>query len=228
MSEPKLKGLDLHSEEVQELMGAVPSWIQRWGITLIALILIGALALCATIRLPERYEIELIPLTTDWSATISMPESVKIKRIYVADNASVKANDTLIEYTNGSTATAPIAGQISYIGPLHIETQIPSGTELLKISAAATADSLIYYAYIPKNLTSKINIGQTVTIPEIGSGIISIVAHSPDTQGNHYIEIITSGSNYTHTPLTTNITVSSETILQKLLTTISHKAKIIP
>ena len=53
MSAPNLKGLDLHSEEVQELMGAVPSWIQRWGITLIALILIGALALCATIRLPE-------------------------------------------------------------------------------------------------------------------------------------------------------------------------------
>lgn len=61
MSIPNMKGLDTHSEEVQELMGAVPSWIQQWGITAIAAILTGVMALCSIIRLPEKYMAELSP-----------------------------------------------------------------------------------------------------------------------------------------------------------------------
>ena len=226
MSEPNLKGLDLHSEEVQELMGAVPSWIQRWGITLIALILIGALALCATIRLPERYEIELTPLATDGSAIISMSEAVKIKHIYAADNAPVKANDTLLAFTNGTCATAPIAGRVTYIGPVHEDTPIPVGTELLKVANEIPADSIIFYAYIPQNIASKITPGQQLTIPEIDTGIVKTISHSPNSQGNYYIEISSNNSKYFHNPIKTDLTVSSQTILQKLLTTIRHKTKI--
>lgn len=227
MSEPNLKGLDLHSEEVQELMGAVPSWIQRWGITLIALILIGALSLCATIRLPERYEIELTPLATDGSTIISMPDGVKIKRIYVTNNTSVKANDTLIAYTDDTFATTPIAGRVTYIGPVHEDTLIPAGTELLKVVNESPADSTIYYAYIPQNIASKISCGQPIPLPEIGTGIVKTISYSPNSQENYYIEISSNNSNHFHNPIKTDLTISSQTILQKLLTTIRHKTKII-
>lgn len=34
---------DRHSAPVQEILGTMPSWITRWGITIILLILIGVL-----------------------------------------------------------------------------------------------------------------------------------------------------------------------------------------
>lgn len=227
MSEPNLKGLDLHSEEVQELMGAVPSWIQRWGITLIALILIGALALCATIRLPERYEIELTPLATDGSTIISMPDGVRIKSIYVSDNTSVKANDTLIAYTDDTFATTPIAGRVTNIGPVHEDTSIPAGTELLKITTENATDTVIYYSFVPQNIVSRITNGQQIIIPETGTGIVKTISRSPNFQGNYYIEISSNNSKHFHNPIKTDLTISSQTILQKLLTTIRHKTKII-
>ena len=36
--------INLRSEEVQEIMGRVPPWIERWGITVIALLLVVILA----------------------------------------------------------------------------------------------------------------------------------------------------------------------------------------
>lgn len=224
MSEPNLKGLDQHSEEVQELMGTVPSWIQRWGISLIALILIGALALCATIRLPEQYPIELTPLATDGSTIISMPEAVRIKYIYAADNTLAEANDTLLAYTDDTFATAPIAGRVTYIGPVHKNVSIPAGTELLKVVSKSHTDSVTYYTYLPQNIASEITCGQQLTLPEIGICTIKIISDAPNSQGNHYIEITSNSPR--STPLNTHLTISDQTILQKLLATICHTPRL--
>lgn len=42
-----------HSEPVQEIMGTVPSWITRWGVTVIFSILVLILVGCCVIRYPE-------------------------------------------------------------------------------------------------------------------------------------------------------------------------------
>ena len=36
--------INLRSEEVQEIMGRIPTWIERWGITAIGLLLMIILA----------------------------------------------------------------------------------------------------------------------------------------------------------------------------------------
>lgn len=38
--EQKKQAIDLRSEEVQEIIGNIPSWILRWGITLVFVIVI--------------------------------------------------------------------------------------------------------------------------------------------------------------------------------------------
>lgn len=88
MNKPDLKGLDLRSEEVRELMGAVPSWIQRWSITAIAVILVGAITLCGFIRLPERCSVELVPLSASANAIITISDNGIIRRVMV-DRKSV-------------------------------------------------------------------------------------------------------------------------------------------
>lgn len=45
--------INLRSEEVQEIMGRVPPWIERWGITVIALILVVLLAGAALFPYPD-------------------------------------------------------------------------------------------------------------------------------------------------------------------------------
>ena len=45
--------INLRSEEVQEIMGRVPPWIERWGITVIALLLVVILAGAALFPYPD-------------------------------------------------------------------------------------------------------------------------------------------------------------------------------
>ena len=50
---PHNRDINYHSEPVQEIMGTTPSWITRWGVTVIftvfTLIVIG----CCIIRYPQ-------------------------------------------------------------------------------------------------------------------------------------------------------------------------------
>ena len=62
--------INLRSEEVQEIMGRVPPWIERWGITVIALLLVVILAGAAMFPYPD----------TLTGSFVFMPEnSIKVK-----------------------------------------------------------------------------------------------------------------------------------------------------
>ena len=62
-----------HSEEAQQILGRIPSWIIRWGVTVIfavfALILIG----CCIIKYPERVTATVTITTGNSPATPSVP-----------------------------------------------------------------------------------------------------------------------------------------------------------
>lgn len=57
-----LKGLSNHPREVEEIMGAMPPWIQRWGYVVPGLALIVIVCICAYIRIPEKITIEVYPI----------------------------------------------------------------------------------------------------------------------------------------------------------------------
>lgn len=50
----EVEEVNLRSEEVQEIMGRMPSWIERWGITVIGLLLIIILAGAAFFPYPDK------------------------------------------------------------------------------------------------------------------------------------------------------------------------------
>lgn len=47
------KNDNFHSEDVREIMGRAPSWVVRWGVTVVFLIFVGILVGCYYIRYPE-------------------------------------------------------------------------------------------------------------------------------------------------------------------------------
>lgn len=50
---------ELRSEEVQEVMGQIPSWIVRWGIGVLFLALLILLVGCYFFRYPDRVRTEM-------------------------------------------------------------------------------------------------------------------------------------------------------------------------
>ncbi|WP_316741289.1 hypothetical protein [Pedobacter antarcticus] len=53
------QGNDLHNEDIHEIITAVPSWILRWGITLIFIFIAAFFLLSALIQYPDIIKAEL-------------------------------------------------------------------------------------------------------------------------------------------------------------------------
>lgn len=84
-----------HSEEAQQILGRVPSWIIRWGVTVIfavfALILIG----CCIIKYPERVTATVTITTGNSPVDVVARGSGGLERIFVSSGDSVRTGDIL-------------------------------------------------------------------------------------------------------------------------------------
>lgn len=84
-----------HSEEAQQILGRIPSWIVRWGVTVIfavfALILIG----CCIIRYPERVTATVTITTGNSPVDVVAGGGGNLERILVSSGDSVSAGGIL-------------------------------------------------------------------------------------------------------------------------------------
>lgn len=84
-----------HSEEAQQILGRIPSWTVRWGVTVIfavfALILIG----CCIIRYPERVTATVTITTGNSPVDVVAGSGGNLERIPVSSGDSVSAGDIL-------------------------------------------------------------------------------------------------------------------------------------
>lgn len=97
--------LNLRSDEIQDIMQRPPSWIVRYGITAILLIIIIGLFLCWLIKYPEII-IGTAKLTTHVPPIkIITQTSGKITHLYVKDGEEVKIGKVLAEIENPLSAS---------------------------------------------------------------------------------------------------------------------------
>ena len=92
--------IELRSEEFQEVLGAVPSWILRWGITVLAVVVVILLTGSAIIKYPDVIPAQIVLTGSTPPATIVAHASGKLKELYVADNQEVKTGDYLAVIDN--------------------------------------------------------------------------------------------------------------------------------
>ena len=92
--------VELRSEEFQEVLGSVPSWILRWGITVLAFVVVILLTGSAIIKYPDVIPAQIVLTGSTPPATIVAHASGKIKQIYVSDNQEVKAGEYLAVIDN--------------------------------------------------------------------------------------------------------------------------------
>ena len=89
------KQIELRSEEVQEIMGQVPPWILRWGITVMAGLLALAFGLCWFFKYPQSLEAEVTLTTSTPPAELHARSSGQLAFVAVTDKQLVKAGEVL-------------------------------------------------------------------------------------------------------------------------------------
>ncbi|MDR2065397.1 MAG: hypothetical protein LBP85_06800, partial [Prevotellaceae bacterium] len=84
-----------HSEEASDILGKLPSWIVRRGITVIFLIFVGILIGCYFIKYPQTVDAPVIITTLNPPADLIARAEGRIDTIFVADEQNVRKNDMI-------------------------------------------------------------------------------------------------------------------------------------
>ncbi|WP_131538775.1 HlyD family secretion protein [Pedobacter nototheniae] len=86
---------EVNSEEVQDIITAVPSWILRWGITLIFAILGGIILLSALIEYPDVVKTNLKVNSLNSPKQVLAKQGGKLTALLVEDGQMVQENQVL-------------------------------------------------------------------------------------------------------------------------------------
>lgn len=89
------KKVELRSEEVQEVMGQIPNWIVRWGITLLFAVVMALVIGSYFFKYPDVIVSEMTLTSRHPVAQIVSRTSGKISRLYVKDGQEVKEGVSL-------------------------------------------------------------------------------------------------------------------------------------
>ena len=98
----KEKEIELRSEEVQEIMGAVPSWIVRWGITILFLIVFTLFIGSYFFRFPDAIEAEMTLSSRNPVVEVVARSSGRISHLFVTDGQQVGERGPLAVIENAA------------------------------------------------------------------------------------------------------------------------------
>lgn len=106
--EGKKQEIELRSEEFNEVLSSVPSWIIRWGITMTACVVLILLIGSAVFKYPDIISSTVTLTGTTPVSAIVAKTSGKLQELYVRNNQRVKAN-TLLAVIENPARTNDIA-----------------------------------------------------------------------------------------------------------------------
>jgi HlyD family secretion protein len=86
----QLRQIEIRSEEVQEIMGFIPHWIIRWGITVIFIIIFLSLVGSWFFKYPDVIFSNVVLTTEHPPAPLVARVSGKIEELFVRDNQTVE------------------------------------------------------------------------------------------------------------------------------------------
>lgn len=89
------KNIELRSEDFQEILGDIPPFILRWGISIVGMICAVLLIGSAIFKYPDTISAGITLTGTTPSAGIVARSSGKILKIYIKDNQEVREGDYL-------------------------------------------------------------------------------------------------------------------------------------
>ncbi len=103
---PELNNIELRSEEVQDILTKIPSWILRWGSVVILSLILILFAVSYWVKYPDTITTEITITTLNPPEKLIARTSGKIDKILVKDKSEVKTNTPLAIIENSADYTA--------------------------------------------------------------------------------------------------------------------------
>jgi HlyD family secretion protein len=113
--------IELRSEEFQEILGAIPHWILRWGTTVLAIVVVILLIGSAIIKYPDIIPARIVLTASVPPAAVAARASGKLNELFVADNQEIKTGDYLAVIDNPAN-TDDVSTLKTWINSLNMET----------------------------------------------------------------------------------------------------------
>ncbi len=158
----KIPEVQLRSPEVQQLLGRMPGGFVRYGATLILLILLIVLAVCAFVPYEENVQMRVRILPNVPCHEVRTSTDGTIVQCRVADNAQVAAGDTLLVYTDGNRqccVVSPQSGSIHLLQFCIAGESIKRGDALFEVRSNVQTKQKAYA--IVDTLPSNVNLSQS-------------------------------------------------------------------
>ena len=99
-NENTLKDFELRSEEVQEILSNPPSWMIRWGITVVFLVLLLIIGTSCIVEYPDVVTSKITITTEVPVEKIEAKTSGRIIKLLIKDQEQVKHNQILAVIEN--------------------------------------------------------------------------------------------------------------------------------
>ena len=94
--------IELRGEDFQDILGAVPSWILRWGITIIAVVMMILIMGSALFKYPDMVNATMKLTSSQPATSIISKSSGKIQKIFVKDKQFVMTDTYLALIENSA------------------------------------------------------------------------------------------------------------------------------
>jgi hypothetical protein len=156
-----------HTDDMQDIITTVPSWILRWGITLFFGILVLIIGLLAFIRYPDVIKTQLKIESSNSPESLITKTSGKLVKLLVMQNETVKAGQPLAWFEstvdhNKYVLTALIGGKISFPTVIHENQLFGMNQEVFYV--IPNHEEFFGEMVIPQDNMGKIKEGQRVLI----------------------------------------------------------------
>jgi HlyD family secretion protein len=102
MEEKKDQKIEIRSEEVQDILGQVPSWIVRWGTVVILATVLIILVGSKILSYPDKKRADILVTTENPPANMKARSSGQIVELFVDDSQFVKINTPLAVIENAA------------------------------------------------------------------------------------------------------------------------------
>lgn len=96
----KKNNIELRSEEVHEIMGQIPSWIVRYGTTMLFIVVIALIVVSYFFKYPDVIQAEMTLTSHHPVAQVVARTSGKISQLNVSDGERVKSGESLAVIQN--------------------------------------------------------------------------------------------------------------------------------
>jgi len=199
MKDETLNSADqLHTEQIQDIIGVPPKWLYRWGITAILVIALICFLVSAAIDYPESVKTKIEIMGMHSPLRITSKDSSFLTRILAPNDALVTKGQDLAIITcpeGKMILKAPLNGELTYANIIHEDQQLVPGQDIFLISAG---DNDFYgKVAIPQNEFRKVKPGQMVVIrladladrPERFKGTVRYIIDGRFKNGECFAEV---------------------------------------